>query len=388
MTTEQRAKTQVVTQEESVLEKAIAQTKFDIKVADTGQDLTITAEYIRDYLAKPTAKGHKPTDRDIEMFGNLCVARGLNPMDGDAILTGYDSRDYGPQFSIVTTHQAFMKRLQMEDGYKGKQSGVILIQSEDGSRVEIEGDCYDDEQFKLIGGWCRIFMEGKEPEYKTANFKSYDKGKAYWKTDPGWMICKCAESKCARGACPASLGSLHTEEEMGRVVLGEILDSDETLGKATFREPTTTQKPKNSRRSKVNIPAAFDADEFDADEFAKAIRSHFQNLNTLEGVKLKKQYFKGKSKDPHKSEKYQIIDEECDKRLEDIVQQMEPLPLPRSEPVADEFGALLDQATVMFAKAETEDDVKAIAEAFNHAEIAMDIGLMADDARKRINKNG
>merc|ERR1711991_914366 len=58
-------------------------------------------------------------------FLMLCRARKLNPFEGDAYLVGYDSKD-GAKFSLITSHQALLKRAELCQQFDGMESGLIL----------------------------------------------------------------------------------------------------------------------------------------------------------------------------------------------------------------------------------------------------------------------
>ena len=59
----------------------------------------------------------------------------------------------------------------------------------------------------------------------------------------------------------------------------------------------------------------------------------------------------------------------------------------KTEPIHDDWDAKLAKAESMFAKADDEEAIQACLEIFPEPEIATDIGIMADDAQKRIANN-
>jgi hypothetical protein len=88
--------------------------------------IKLTAAMVRSFIANPTKSGALPDDRQCIRFVMLCKAKRLNPFEGDAFLIGYDNERDGPQFSLITAHQAFLKRAEANDEYDGMKSGVIV----------------------------------------------------------------------------------------------------------------------------------------------------------------------------------------------------------------------------------------------------------------------
>ena len=140
-----------------------------------------------------------------------CLARRSNPLEGDSFLIGYDGKD-GPTFSLITAHQAFLKRAELNPEYDGMESGVIVEQ--DGKLAELEGDFYSDGQI-VKGGWARVhFKNRKIPMYKRVRLARFQKAFGVWQDDPGGMITKCAEADALRSSFPTMLGGLYLREEV------------------------------------------------------------------------------------------------------------------------------------------------------------------------------
>ena len=129
----------------------------------------------------------------------LCKAKRLNPFEGDAYLIGYDSKD-GPSFSLITAHQAFLKRAECNDEYDGMESGVIV--SNGGSLVDRIGDFTMDDD-KLVGAWARVHFKNRgHAMEKRVKLTTFNKGFGRWNIDPAGMIVKCAEADALRSAFP------------------------------------------------------------------------------------------------------------------------------------------------------------------------------------------
>lgn len=193
---------------DSILDREIEYEPFLAKPGDT---IKLSARLVLKYLCRPTKSGQKCTDDQAVRFMMLCKARGLNPWEGDAFLIGYDTDD-GPEFSLVTAHQAFLKRAEVHPDFEGMESGIIVA-NKDGTVSELPGAYRTEEQI-LVGGWARIHMKGRKvPIYKSLRLAAYNKGRSRWKVDPESMILKCAESACTRSAMPNHLGGMYAEEE-------------------------------------------------------------------------------------------------------------------------------------------------------------------------------
>src|SRR5256885_17207110 len=79
---------------------------------------------VKNLIAVRTKSGATCSDNDAIKFVAMCQARRLNPFEGDAFLIGFDGTD-GPQFSLITAHQAFLKRAELNAEYDGMKSGII-----------------------------------------------------------------------------------------------------------------------------------------------------------------------------------------------------------------------------------------------------------------------
>lgn len=175
--------------------------------------ITLTAKMVIKFLCRPTKQGKVCSLDQAVRFCMLCKARGLNPWEGDAFLVGYDTAN-GPEFSLITAHQAFLKRAEVHPDFQGMDSGVI-VQTADGKLEEHDGDYYDDTE-KLKGAWAKIFLKNRpeHPVYKRLRLDAFNKGFGRWKEDTGGMIVKCAEADALRSAFPNTIGGLYLEQPM------------------------------------------------------------------------------------------------------------------------------------------------------------------------------
>lgn len=182
--------------------------------------IKLSVKIIQDLVCIPTKSGKICSERDAIKFMMLCQARGLNPFEGDAYLQGYDGRE-GPQFSLITAHQAFLKRAELHPEYDGMESGVVVLNGE-GAEIERQGDYFRDDE-DLVGSWSRVhFKNRKVPMYKKLKFSTFKKNYGVWESNPEGMIVKCAEADALRSSFPTKLGGLYLAEEQTRPAASRI----------------------------------------------------------------------------------------------------------------------------------------------------------------------
>jgi phage recombination protein Bet len=186
--------------------------------------IKLSCDIVKKLICIPTKSGAVCDDRQAMKFIMLCQAQRLNPFAGDAFLTGYDTNNKGPQFSLITAHQAFLKRAETSADYEGMESGIILVNEND-VVTEREGD------FKLanenvVGGWARVHRKNRKPTYRRLSIEAmkpnYDT--PFWNAAkaPGQIV-KCAEADALRATFPTLLGGLHAEGE-GVVIPSSPID--------------------------------------------------------------------------------------------------------------------------------------------------------------------
>jgi len=173
--------------------------------------IKLTVSIVKNLIAIPTKSGRLPSDNECMKFMMLCRSRALNPFEGDSFLQGYDGKD-GPQFSLITAHQAFLKRAEVHPEFDGFESGVIVA-DKDGNMVDRIGDftLKDDE---LLGGWCTVHFKGrKHPMKKRLKLSTFNQGFGRWQKDAAGMIVKCAEADALRSSFPTKIGGMYLREE-------------------------------------------------------------------------------------------------------------------------------------------------------------------------------
>lgn len=180
-----------------------------------GEIVQISPSMVRKYLV---SGGGNVTDGEVMMFMSLCRFQHLNPFLKEAYLIKYGSNDPA---TIVTGKDVFTKRAEANPNYKGKKAGVI-VQREDGTVEEREGTMVLPSE-KLVGGWARVFIKDKEPEYQSVSFDEYAGRKkdgslnSQWSKKPATMIRKVAVVQALREAFPDRFQGLYAQEEMATV---------------------------------------------------------------------------------------------------------------------------------------------------------------------------
>jgi phage recombination protein Bet len=223
-------------------------TKIEIIPFGTDEKIQLNVAIVQRVIAVPTRSGKQPDSTQCIKFMMLCKARHLNPFEGDAYLLGYDTQN-GPQFSLITAHQVFLKRAEASEGFAGMQSGVIV--EKDGTLIEREGDLTLAGE-KLLGGWAKVYRSNiTHPFYRRLKLETFSTGRSRWEKDPAGMIVKCAEADALRSAFPTHLGGLYVEEERPPIDITATPIQRPQIPATT--EPT--DKPTTRGRKKVEKPA-------------------------------------------------------------------------------------------------------------------------------------
>lgn len=213
--------------------------------------IRLTISIIQNIVAVPTKSGKTCSERDATKFMMLCQAQRLNPFAGDAYLVGYDGQN-GPSFSLITAHQAFLKRAETNEDFDGMTSG-ILIRKDDDSIEEREGDFHlAAESENVVGGWARVFHKKRShPTYRKLRMARFNKGFAQWKEDAAGMIVKCAEADALRSTFPTLMGGLYLKEEQAIAVESTVVSTAPSRQLPDFGSETPEpEKPKQPRRQK------------------------------------------------------------------------------------------------------------------------------------------
>lgn len=180
-----------------------------------GEMVKLSPAMIKKYLV---SGGGNVTDGEVMMFLSLCRYQHLNPFLKEAYLIKFGSTDPA---TIVTGKDVFTKRADANPNYKGKKAGVVVLKK-DGSVEEREGTMVLPDE-KLVGGWAKVFIKDKEPEYQSVSFEEYAGRKkdgtlnSQWSKKPATMIRKVAVVQALREAFPDRFQGMYSQEEFAEV---------------------------------------------------------------------------------------------------------------------------------------------------------------------------
>lgn len=180
-----------------------------------GEMVKLSPAMIKKYLV---SGGGNVTDGEVMMFLSLCRYQHLNPFLKEAYLIKFGNTDPA---TIVTGKDVFTKRADANPNYKGKKAGVVVLKK-DGSIEEREGTLVLPDE-KLVGGWAKVFIKDKEPEYQSVSFDEYAGRKkdgtlnSQWAKKPATMIRKVAVVQALREAFPDRFQGMYAQEEFADV---------------------------------------------------------------------------------------------------------------------------------------------------------------------------
>jgi phage recombination protein Bet len=203
------------------------------------EKVRLSASMVRKYLVSGDASS--VTDQEVMMFMTLCKYQHLNPFLREAYLVKYGSQPA----TIVTGKDTFTKRAERNAKYKGKAAGII-IQTKDG-KIEYRDGTLHLKDETIVGGWAKIFIDGREPEMTTVSFDEYVGKKkdgtvnSQWASKPATMIRKVAVVQALREAFPEDFGGLYSPEEMGEA--GEAIPEQATPIEVEAEVVETPKKP-------------------------------------------------------------------------------------------------------------------------------------------------
>ena len=172
--------------------------------SESGQLVQFGAEDVKQRLC-PNIE-----DKELALVMALCQQQRLNPFTKDVYIIKYGNNPA----SIVTSKEVFTKRANANPSYQGFEAGITYIdgagcvQHREGSAV------YKEANERLVGGWCRVFVDGRKPFYDEVTLSEYSTGKSGWAKMPATMIRKVALVHCLREAFPDDFQGLYSQEEM------------------------------------------------------------------------------------------------------------------------------------------------------------------------------
>ncbi|KRM63354.1 phage recombination protein Bet [Ligilactobacillus agilis DSM 20509] len=188
----QVANTPAVNQEHSVTFQA------------NGEDVKLAPSTVRNYLVSGNGK---VTDQEVVMFINLCKYQHLNPFLNEAYIVKFGSQPA----QLITSKEAFMKRAEANEHFRGSKAGVIVVRN---NEIIYSQGAFALPSDTIVGGWAEVKRDDREePIHIEISFDEFNKKQATWKDMPANMIRKTALVNALREAFPDSLGSLYTEDD-------------------------------------------------------------------------------------------------------------------------------------------------------------------------------
>ena len=176
-----------------------------------GQHLVLDAEtMIRQFDPKRLM-----TSQEITYFMALCQARKLNPFTKEIYAIKYKAENPA---QFVVSKDAILKRAVLHPDYNGKESGVIVKNLETGKKEYKEGTYYDEEEEKLVGGWCRVYRKNiDKPEFSAVKLSEVDKKQSVWLSSPATMVEKVAKVRALREAFVEDFAGMYEEDEIKEI---------------------------------------------------------------------------------------------------------------------------------------------------------------------------
>lgn len=189
--------------------KAKEANRFTI-VTRAGETLKLDKETVVKYITN----GTQVTDPEFNMFFQLCKTYGVNPFLKEAYLIKYGNTPA----TIVLDYKVLQQIAEENPHYRGMKHGIVAIDKE-GNAVERVG-AYLLPNERLVGGWCEVYRDDKEPTKAVAMFEEFKNTKrdgtvnSNWTGKPCFMIDKVAKAQALREAFPTAFGSnVYTPEE-------------------------------------------------------------------------------------------------------------------------------------------------------------------------------
>src|SRR5439155_1742780 len=147
---------------------------------------------IKNLVAIPTRTGKTCSDKEATKAMMEMQAQRLNPFKRDCYLVGYDSSDGVATFTLITAHQVFLQRAELNSEFDGMESGIVLL-LENGNVLDREGDFHLPDE-NVVGGWAKVhFKNRKFPIYRRLSISKMRKKSPFWDQNPAGQVVKCAE---------------------------------------------------------------------------------------------------------------------------------------------------------------------------------------------------
>lgn len=199
-----------------------------------GEKVRLSAQTVVNYLVSGNGKVN---EQEVMMFIQLCKYRHLNPFIREAYLVKYNNSPA----TMIVGKDVFLRRAKSNPSFRGMQAGIYVL-SKDGKLSQREGVFYIKDMERLVGGWCKVFVEGWETPFlhsvpldEYLGRKNNGEINSNWTTRPATMIRKVAIVQALRDVFPETNAQLYSAEEMG--VREEDLPTADVEVKEVKEEP-------------------------------------------------------------------------------------------------------------------------------------------------------
>lgn len=247
---------------ENLTKNSVSPAKMEVVYNTMGQEIRLNANIVRNYLTKGNGK---VSDQEILQFISICKYQQLNPFLNEAYLVKFANNRGGDDTAqIIVSKEAFMKRAEGCEQYRGFKAGLILKRGTE--CVYEEGEFMRDGDV-LLGGWAEVHRSDRDFPIKSfVNLKDYDKGRSTWNAIKCTMIRKVALMHALREAFPAQLGAMYTSDESIKTniedaqfvdVEHEISDNANSI-ELTEEASTTPEQQKSNKEQQLEMPSVFD----------------------------------------------------------------------------------------------------------------------------------
>ena len=178
------------------------------------------------------AKG--TTNNELAYFLNVCKTMELNPFNKEV----WCYKDNKNNLLIFAGRDGFLSKAQKNPLFNGIRS--IEIRENDEYSIDVlNNNVFHKitkplkERGKILMGVAIVFRKDGEPTIEMADFDVYNKGYNTWRTHPGEMIKKVAETHALKKAFGISMVQSEYDFEDGKPIQAEIVQDDYSLEKLT-----------------------------------------------------------------------------------------------------------------------------------------------------------
>lgn len=202
-------------------EKALAVNKeaenkeIEVVYEIEGEKIRLTPKIVQEYIVGTDAQITLP---EFKMFTTLCKVRKLNPFLKEAYCIKYGKQPA----QIVVGKDAILKRAIKHPQFDGLESGVIVIDNQNGNITERKGTFFIQSKETLVGGWAKVFRKDwNHPTYCSVNFDEVAQRKSDGSLNSNWaskgatMVEKVAKVRALRESFIEDLGGMYESEEVG-----------------------------------------------------------------------------------------------------------------------------------------------------------------------------